>query len=124
VHGAARLQAFLEGLLGLSGTQWRVILSLLACANLIVYGALGGLFYRYVLSPPPVPASEIEPTPTLRPTYTPTWTATPTITATPTRTATATATGTPLPTLNATHVPTSTPTMEPTATLTATLSSR
>jgi hypothetical protein len=118
VHGSARLQTFLEGLLGLSGTQWRAILSLLVCANLIVYGALGGLLYRYVLSPPSVPASEMEPmpTPTLRPTYTPTWTATPTIAAT--------ATGTALPTFTATHVPTFTPTMEPTTTFTATLSSQ
>ena len=46
------------------------------CANLIVYGALGGLFYRYVLNPPPAPEIEFLPTPTLRPTFTPTWTPT------------------------------------------------
>ena len=103
-----RLQAFLESLFRLSGEQWRVILSLLACANLIVYGTVGWLLYAHVLDPPAVPTRAVgrTPTPTLRPTFTPTWTATPTVTLTPT--------GTPRPT----HTPTSTRT--PTLTWTPT----
>ena len=76
--GSPRLQAFLDSLKGLSGRQWAAILCLLICANLIVYGALGWLFYRYVLSPPPVVELESTPAPTLRPTFTPTWTPPPT----------------------------------------------
>jgi hypothetical protein len=70
-------QTFVESLRGLSGRQWIVILSLLICANLIVYGVAGWLLVQYVLRPPPAPEIERTPAPTLRPTFTPTWTVTP-----------------------------------------------
>ena len=109
-----RLQAFFESLFRLSGAQWRVILSLLACANLIVYGTAGWLLYAYVLNPPAVPTRAVgrTPTPTLRPTFTPTWTATPTVTLTPT--------GTPRPTHTPTQTRTPTLTWTPTSEATAT----
>ena len=75
-------QAFVESLRGLSGRQWTVILSMLICANLIVYGVAGWLLVQYVLQPPPAPEIELSPTPTLRPTFTPTWTPAPTRTPT------------------------------------------
>jgi hypothetical protein len=69
-------EAFVDSLYRLSTRQWRVILSLLVCANLIVYGAVALLWWAYVYRQPPLPELPTGPllTPTLRPTYTPTWT--------------------------------------------------
>ena len=72
------LETFIGSLFDLAPRQWRVILSLLVCANLIVYGTVGWLWWAYVYRqpPPPEPPAGYLPTPTLRPTYTPTWTPT------------------------------------------------
>ena len=70
------LETFVESLFDLTPRQWRVILALLICANLIVYGAVAWLWWATVHRQPPVPEPPAGPllTPTLRPTYTPTWT--------------------------------------------------
>ena len=47
-----RLESFLEGLLYLSSRQWTVILTVLVCLNLLVFGVSGWLLYTYVLSVP------------------------------------------------------------------------
>ena len=85
------LETFFESLYDLTPRQWRVILALLICANLIVYGTVAGLWWATVYRRPPLPEPPTGPllTPTLRPTYTPTWT--------PTVGATRVATGTPSP---------------------------
>ena len=119
-----RLQAFFESLFRLSGGQWRVLLSLLACANLIVYAAVGWLLYVYVFTPLAVPTGAVgrTPTPTLRPTFTPTWTATPTLTLMPTDTPRPTYTSTPTRTPTLTWTPTVRATAAATVTAGATLS--
>ncbi|MFN2158102.1 MAG: hypothetical protein ACK2UX_22955, partial [Anaerolineae bacterium] len=100
------MASFLESLLYLSGKQWRLILTVLACLNLLVFGGVAWLLYAYVYHLPPEPAQfvPITATATPRPTYTPTWTVTatatplggiPTATATPTPTETATLTPVP-----------------------------
>jgi hypothetical protein len=85
------LETFVGNLYHLTPRQWRVILALLICANLIVFGAVAWLWWAYVYRqpPPPEPPAGLLATPTLRPTYTPTWT--PTVQETPV------ATGTPPP---------------------------
>jgi hypothetical protein len=72
------LESFVSSLLDLAPRQWRVILALLVCANLLVYGTVGWLWWAYVYSQPapPDPLAGPASTPTLRPTYTPTWTPT------------------------------------------------
>jgi hypothetical protein len=68
------LESFFESLFALTHRQWRVILVLLVCANLVVYGALIGLWAAYVYRQPRIldlPGG-LAPTPTLRPTFTPT----------------------------------------------------
>jgi hypothetical protein len=82
------LETFFHSLFDLTPRQWRVILTLLLCANLIVYGTITWLWWVYVYRQPPPPEPPTGPlaTPTLRPTYTPTWT--PTVTSAPTATRT------------------------------------
>lgn len=72
------LETFFSSLFDLTPRQWRVILALLICANLIVYSAVAWLWWAYVYRQPPPPEPPAGPlaTPTLRPTYTPTWTPT------------------------------------------------
>jgi hypothetical protein len=72
------LETFIGDLYNLTSAQWRVILTLLICANLVVYATLAWLWWAYVYRqpPPPEPPAHPLPTPTLRPTYTPTWTPT------------------------------------------------
>gem|GEM_PF-6619292 len=124
-----RIESFVENLLDLPEQQWSVILILLLCINLVLYGTTGWLLYAHWFSLPPAPTSvvQIPPTPTLRPTFTPTWTITPTPspTTTPTPlggipTATPTPTETPTPTPTHTLTPTPTPTHTPTPTPTPT----
>ena len=86
------LETFFESLYNLSPRQWRVILALLICANLIVYATVTWLWWAFVYRQPPPPGPPTGPhlTPALRPTYTPTWTpaVTPSATAAATRSAT------------------------------------
>ncbi len=92
-----------------------MILTVLACLNVLLYGAAGGLLYAYVLAPPAEPAGPLLVTsaPTLRPTFTPTWTSTPmpamarTLAPLPTRVPAATPTPTtpPMPTVTPTETP-------------------
>jgi hypothetical protein len=91
------LETFFENLYKLTSAQWRVILALLICANLIVYATVTWIWWAFVYRQPPPPGPPTGPhlTPTLRPTYTPTWT--PVVMATPTATATLTPTRTPAP---------------------------
>jgi len=97
------LETFFDSLYDLTAAQWRVILALLICANLIVYATVAWLWWAYVYRQPPLPdpSTIAFPTPTLRPTYTPTWTPTvantPTATRRPTSTPRPTVTGTPEP---------------------------
>jgi hypothetical protein len=86
------LETFFTNLYELTSAQWRVILALLICANLIVYATVTWLWWAYVYRQPPPPElpAGTFPTPTLRPTYTPTWT--PTAASTPASTPTATRT--------------------------------
>lgn len=78
------LETFFESLYHLAPRQWRVILALLICANLLVYATLTWLWWGYIYRqpPPPEPPAGLLATPTLRPTYTPTWT--PAVARTPT----------------------------------------
>ena len=82
------LETFFGSLYALTARQWRVILALLVCANLIVYGAVAWLWWIHVYRapPPPEPPVKPPPAPTLRPTYTPTWTPAALETRTPART--------------------------------------
>jgi hypothetical protein len=91
------LETFFRDLYHLTAAQWRVILTLLVCANLIVYATVTWLWWAYIYRQPPPPElpADLLLTPTLRPTYTPTWT--PTANATLVRTSTPVATGTPAP---------------------------
>lgn len=114
-----------------------MILTLLVCINLVLYGATGWLLYAhwFSLPPAPTPVAQTLPTPTLRPTFTPTWTPTPTptftttptpmggiptATPTPTDTPTLTQTPTSTPTSTSTPTPSPTPTRTPTGTPTFT----
>jgi hypothetical protein len=91
------LESFFESLFSLTRRQWAVILVLLVCANLIVYGALAGLWVAYVYRQPPLPElpGSLVPTPTLRPTFTPTLP--PTVSGTQTPSAVWTPSPTPTP---------------------------
>ena len=82
------LETFFGNLYNLTSVQWRVILALLICANLIVYATVTWLWWVYVYRQPPPLEPPTGPllTPTLRPTYTPTWT--PTVASRPTATRT------------------------------------
>ena len=98
-----------------------MILTVLACLNVLFYGAAGTLIYVYVLAPPTEPTAPLLVTsaPTLRPTFTPTWTSTPrpgTVktrvqsTPFPVRTYTPATTSTSAPRTTPQPVPTDTPT--------------
>jgi hypothetical protein len=81
-------ETFIGSLYHLAARQWRVILVLLICVNLIVYATVAWLWWAYVYRQPPLPEPLTGPlaTPTLRPTFTPTWTPTAGVTRAPTRT--------------------------------------
>jgi hypothetical protein len=70
------LETFFSSLYNLTRAQWRVILALLICANLILYATLAWLWWAIVYPQlaPLEPSAGTLPTATLRPTYTPTWT--------------------------------------------------
>ena len=81
-------ETLIGSLYRLAARQWRVILALLICVNLIVYATVVWLWWAYVYLQPPLPEPLTGPlaTPTLRPTFTPTWTPTAGPTRMPTRT--------------------------------------
>ncbi|MBN1641467.1 MAG: hypothetical protein JXA09_09545 [Anaerolineae bacterium] len=109
------IERVVERLLDLPRRQWTVILTVLACINVLLYGAAGGLLYAYVLAPRAEPTAPLLLTsvPTLRPTFTPTWTSTPAPGSARTRVQT-----TPFPVVTSTSTATSAPlaTAAPTAT--------